>query len=67
MNKHEEEYVERLEVIDCTEELEKACVNYEEQMARKLKFDSKLLFWPDHQFVLTNGVPCWPGWGTGCR
>lgn len=42
VNTHEEEYVECLEVIDCTEELQKACVNYEEQMARKLKFDSKI-------------------------
>lgn len=44
VNTHEE-YVECLELIDYAEELEKARVSYKEQMARKLKFDSKIESW----------------------
>lgn len=39
VNTHEE-YVECLEVIDYSEELEKARQSYEEQMARKFEIES---------------------------
>ena len=44
MSSHEE-YVECLEVLDYKEEVERARISYDKQMARKLNFDTKIESW----------------------
>lgn len=40
-----EEYVECLEVLEYEEELKQAHISYQQQMERKLTFDSKIKSW----------------------